>query len=101
MIYGYDAISSYDTMQYGAQGSGIELVIPVLDNQMTGQSQLIPTLVRPGENGLPQYHGDPRELVKDAMTSCAERDIYTGDSVELFDISAQGIARSAIALRFD
>lgn len=101
VIYGYDAIGSYDVMQYGAQGSGIELVIPVLDNQMTGRNQLIPTLVRPGENGLPQYRGDPLELVKDAMTSCAERDINTGDSVELFDISEQGIERSAVALRFD
>ena len=101
MIYGYDAIGSYDVMQYGAQGSGIELVILVLDNQMTGRNQLIPTLVRPGENGLPQYHGDPLELVENAMASCVERDINTGDSVELFDISAQGIARSAIALRFD
>ena len=41
MIYGYDAIGSYDTMEYGAQDSGIELVIPVLDNQMTGRNQLI------------------------------------------------------------
>lgn len=101
VIYGYDAIGSYDVLQYGAQGSGIELVIPVLDNQMTGRNQLIPTRVKPGENGLPQYHGDPLELVKDAMTSCAERDINTGDSVELFDISAAGITRSSIPLRFD
>ena len=50
MIYGYDA------MQY-----------PVLDNQMTGRNQLIPTPVRPGENGLPQYHGDPLEGCDDFL----------------------------------
>lgn len=101
VIYGYDAIGSYDVLRYGAQGSGIELVIPVLDNQVTGRNQLIPTLVRPGENGIPEYTGDPRELVKDAMTSCAERDIMTGDKLEIFDITADGVEQSSIPLRFD
>ena len=30
--YGYDAVGSYDEAPYGAQGSGNELVTPVLDN---------------------------------------------------------------------
>ena len=37
-IYGYDAVGSYDTLTYGAQGSGVQLGIPILDNQFIGHN---------------------------------------------------------------
>ena len=33
MVYGYDAIGSYDTCRYAVQGSGQPLMVPLLDNQ--------------------------------------------------------------------
>ena len=42
MIYGYDAIGSYDSINYGAQGSGQELLMSVLDNQFKGHNYLNP-----------------------------------------------------------
>ena len=38
VIYGYDAVGSYDTLTYGAQGSGVQLGIPILDNQFIGHN---------------------------------------------------------------
>lgn len=35
-VYGYDAIGSYDTVSYGVQGSGQELIVATLDNQFMG-----------------------------------------------------------------
>lgn len=32
VVYGYDAIGSYDKLKYVVQGSGQELIVPVLDN---------------------------------------------------------------------
>jgi 20S proteasome subunit beta 6 len=32
-VWGYDAIGSYDCMNYGVQGSGSEMGSPLLDNQ--------------------------------------------------------------------
>ena len=71
VVYGYDAIGSYDTVTYGSQGSGSQLVTPVLDNQFKGHNNLKPerpTNVKEVENTL-----------KDVINSAAERDIYTGD----------------------
>ena len=32
VVYGYDAIGSYDKLTYGVQGSGSQLGAPILDN---------------------------------------------------------------------
>ena len=32
VVFGYDAIGSYDAMKYGVQGSGKQLAVTVLDN---------------------------------------------------------------------
>ena len=100
VVFGYDAIGSFDQMKYGAQGSGIQLLISVLDNQIKGTNQTEPRNVKRVGDSV-EYTGDPLELVKDVMTSCAERDIYTGDRVEIWDIGREGIRRDGIPLRFD
>lgn len=41
IVYGYDAIGSYDKLSYGVQGSGSELGIPILDNQFIGHNYLV------------------------------------------------------------
>lgn len=40
-MYTYDAIGSYERVGYGCQGSGKELVQPVLDNQLKAASPLV------------------------------------------------------------
>jgi hypothetical protein len=48
-VYTYDAIGSYERVGYGVQGSGKELIQPVLDNQLKAASPLVlPQQVRFG-----------------------------------------------------
>lgn len=41
VVYGYDAIGSYDTLTYGVQGTGTSMAAPLLDNQFIGHNHLI------------------------------------------------------------
>ncbi|CAG9323254.1 unnamed protein product [Blepharisma stoltei] len=90
-VYGYDAIGSFDELKYGVQGTGQELCMSVLDNQCKGAN-------RTDDYTFTQ---DPVELIRDVFTSCAERDIYTGDAVTVWDITAEGIQQTSIPLRRD
>ena len=40
-MYTYDAIGSYERVGYSCQGSGKELIQPVLDNQLKAASPLV------------------------------------------------------------
>jgi 20S proteasome subunit beta 6 len=45
-VFGYDAVGSYDKVTYGAQGSGVQLGCPILDNQFIGHNfevKVLPT----------------------------------------------------------
>ena len=44
VVYGYDAVGSFDTISYGIQGSGKELGAPLLDNQFVGHNHMKPQL---------------------------------------------------------
>ena len=90
-VYGYDAIGSFDILNYGAQGSGQQLCIGVLDNQMKGSNR----------NDDYKFTGDLVNLVKDVFNSIAERDIHTGDHVLIWKVTSEGIENSTFNLRLD
>jgi 20S proteasome subunit beta 6 len=73
-IYTYDAIGSFERVGFGCQGSGKELIQPVLDNQLKAASPLV---LPPGQwlSSLPLDKAV--DLIKDAFVSAGERDIYT------------------------
>ena len=73
-MYGYDAIGSFERSGYGVQGSGKELIQPVLDNQLKAASPLV-LPEQPWLSSLPLDRAV--DLVKDAFVSAGERDIYT------------------------
>lgn len=97
-IYGYDAVGSFERLGYGCQGSGKELVQPVLDNQLKAASKLV-LPERKWWSSLPLDQAV--DLVKDAFISAGERDIYTGDDVEILIITKDGIRRDSLALKRD
>ena len=68
-VYGYDAVGSYDEMSYGSQGSGIELVAPVLDN----------VIGRFKSNNNVIDKKSALVLIEDIMGGVSNRDIYTGN----------------------
>jgi 20S proteasome subunit beta 6 len=94
-VYGYDAIGSYERLKAGAQGTGQSLVQPLLDNQITFNNQtLIPKNLDLGIDGT-------LNLVKDSFSSAGERDIYTGDSVDIAIITEKGITMEKFELKKD
>ncbi len=74
--YGYDAVGSFDESPYGAQGSGNQLITPVLDN-IINRNPVI-------------EERDAVRIVMDTMNGCANRDIFTGDKVEILTMRANG-----------
>uniref|UniRef100_K3X3I9 Proteasome subunit beta n=1 Tax=Globisporangium ultimum (strain ATCC 200006 / CBS 805.95 / DAOM BR144) TaxID=431595 RepID=K3X3I9_GLOUD len=92
-IYSYDAIGSYDRVTRTAQGSGQQLMIPLLDNLVEHNSRTDPKREFTIQ--------ETKEIMKDAFVTAGERDIYTGDSVEIFTITAAGIAKEVFQLKKD
>ncbi|KRX09885.1 hypothetical protein PPERSA_05277 [Pseudocohnilembus persalinus] len=76
--YGYDAVGSYDTKSYVVLGSASQLIIPVLDCQIESYNKLNSTFEKSKEQ--------VEKLIIDVFNSATERDIYTGDSLELIII---------------
>jgi 20S proteasome subunit beta 6 len=97
-IYTYDAIGSFERVGYGCQGSGKELIQPVLDNQLKAASPLV-LPERPWLSTLPLEQAV--DLVKDAFVSAGERDIYTGDDVEILIMTKDGIREERLELKRD
>ena len=92
-VYGYDAIGSFDTLTYGVQGSGQEMASPLLDNQFVGHNQMVKKLAENKQN--------VEDAAKDIINSIAERDIYTGDQVEVVYIESSGITFKREKIRRD
>lgn len=86
--YGYDAVGSYDEVAYGAQGSGNQLITPVLDNLFQRNPNL--------------SEQEAYNLVLETMNGTANRDILTGDKVEIMIMRRDGtIVTSEEDLRKD
>jgi 20S proteasome subunit beta 6 len=87
-MYGYDAVGSHESLEYGANGSGKELIAPILDSILKDGK------VRPDyETG--------KELTLSCMNSCANRDIYTGDSMNVITIFKDRVVEETFPLRKD
>jgi len=93
MVYGYDAIGSYDSVKVVAQGAGQRYIIPLLDNLIDRKNRLDKdyTLTLP----------DAVDVVKEAFITAGERDIYVGDAVEIFVITSAGITEERFELKKD
>eukprot|EP00249_Psilotum_nudum_P005473 c18905_g1_i1 orf=514-1224(-) len=97
-VFTYDAVGSYERVGYSSQGSGQQLLMPVLDNQLRSAS---PLLLPARDTATPLVEAEAVDLIKDVFASAAERDIYTGDGVEIVVVNTSGIRREYIDLRKD
>ena len=95
VVHGYDAIGSYGTDRALAQGSGAHMIIPFLDAEVVGYNN-------PKHSEKPPLN-IPRatKLVYEAFRSAAERDIYTGDRLEILVVTKDGTQREWRQLRRD
>lgn len=93
--YGYDAIGSHEKVRAVCSGTGQNLLQPILDNQV--EFRQMSAEAKKEELQL----GPCVELVKDAFTSACERDIYTGDMVEICKVTREGVEIEKFELRAD
>ncbi|KAL4562531.1 hypothetical protein LXL04_034738 [Taraxacum kok-saghyz] len=97
-VFTYDAVGSYERVGYSAQGSGATLITPFLDNQLKSPS---PLLLPAKDAVTPLSEAEAIDLVKTCFSSATERDIYTGDSVEIIILNAKGVRHESEPLRKD
>merc|ERR1711971_954242 len=92
-VYSYDAIGSFERTSHSATGSGQSFMVPLLDNLIDNKNRLTekPTL----------DSDEVVEIVKDAFLTAGERDIYTGDKVEIMVIRSTGITKIDFSLKLD
>ncbi|XP_043715074.1 proteasome subunit beta type-1-like [Telopea speciosissima] len=97
-VFTYDAVGSYERVGYSTQGSGSTLIMPVLDNKLKTPS---PLLLPAKDAVTPLLESEAVDLVKDVFASASERDIYTGDRLEIVVVKPDGIRREFLELRKD
>lgn len=97
-VFGYDAIGSYEKVKVVCSGSGQALIQPILDQQFAGRQRYE---TPDDERMVPWALEETVELVRDVFSSAAERDIHTGDALELFKVTSSGIERLTFPLRQD
>ncbi len=88
VCFGYDAVGSYEALPNGAQGSGDKLIVPVLDNVVERKGYLT--------------EDEAKKLVLETMNGTCNRDIYTGDKLEMVILRRDGrLTREEFPLRED
>lgn len=92
-VFSYDAIGSYERVQYSANGSGQAYIIPLLDNVIGNNNRLTEKPNLAAEEVI--------EILKDAFISAGERDIYTGDELHLMVMTSAGVQNISFALKAD
>jgi len=93
-VYGYDAVGSFERSKYVVEGSGTALMMPLLDNQVKFANQ-------PKEAFVDYTAEETVDLIKDAFTSACERDIFTGDAVDIYVIKTTGTEHIKFELKAD
>nr|XP_007153740.1 hypothetical protein PHAVU_003G061000g [Phaseolus vulgaris]ESW25734.1 hypothetical protein PHAVU_003G061000g [Phaseolus vulgaris] len=80
--YAFNVLGGLDKgmVGYSSQGSGSTLIMPSLDNQLKSPSPLLLPAV---DAVTPLSEAEAVDLVKSVFASATERDIYTGDKVEI------------------
>ena len=92
-VYSYDAIGSFERTPVTATGSGQSFLIPLMDNMITHKNR--------NDENRELGAEEVVELVKDAFVTAGERDIYTGDQLEIMVIRASGITKTTFQLKAD
>lgn len=93
-VYSFDPVGSYERRPYQAGGSAASLVQPFLDNQV-GLKNIVDA------PQTPLSLDRALRLVRDAFTSATERDIYTGDYLQVMIVTREGVEEREYTLKFD
>ena len=118
-LFNYDAIGSYQKVRGTAVGSGSDLALSILDslilrhhrmpqghsNTTTTTTSSTSTEAHPvgaGPVGAGELSVDQGiEYAHQIFASVSERDIYTGDAVEIYVVSKDGVQKILRPLKMD
>ena len=78
--------------------AGDALIQPLLDKQLKAASPLV-LPPQPSVTDVPLERA--LDIVRDAFTAAGERDIYTGDDVEIWVITREGVDKQRFPLKRD
>lgn len=93
-VFTYDAVGSYERVEYAAQGAGQKLIIPLLDDIVGKRNRT--------DAKVPLSAEEAAEICKEAFVTAGERDINTGDAVEIFTIKrGAGVTMERFELKKD
>jgi len=90
-VYSFDVVGSYEAHAYHTAGSAGSILQPLLDN-LVGQKNQFQTggaTAAPKVAPLALSQTKAIHFIKEFFTSAAERDIYTGDKVDMAIVKAQ------------
>jgi len=93
-IYHYDAIGSFEKTNVTASGSGSSVLMPLLDSVISQKN-------REMKDSKSMEAEEVVEIVKDLFVTATERDIYTGDCVEIVVIRKNGNIKKKFSLKTD
>ncbi|CAM0140644.1 Proteasome subunit beta type-6 [Umbelopsis sp. WA50703] len=93
-VYCYDAIGSFERESYRTSGSASALIQPFLDNQVGRKNQ-------EGASKEPLDLETVLRITKDAFAGATERDIHTGDSLQIYIITKDGVEEQNYPLKRD
>ncbi|KAJ9063876.1 Proteasome subunit beta type-6 [Entomophthora muscae] len=94
VVYNFDPVGNYEALTHDAVGTGNSLLQPLLDNQVGKYHQ------KNADTSLPD-HDTAVKLVRDGFLSATERDIYTGDQLEIWTVDSQGVRVEQFDLKRD
>ncbi|XP_031350552.1 proteasome subunit beta type-1-like [Photinus pyralis] len=93
-VFGYDPLGFYERRSYACAGSGGKYIYSFFDSWIARKDV---TCAHAEVMGLE----DAIEITKDAYISASERDIFTGDSVQIRIVDENGVDYDEINLRKD
>lgn len=92
-VYGFDCIGNFEELNCVCNGSGSSLAQPLLDSFIDKKNWY-----GDSPNVTEEY---ALNVVRTAFDSAAERDVKTGDNLEIYVINKEGMRRSLENLRGD